>query len=135
MLFPTLAFPKIGNGGGFFIGKKEVHAPGEYYAPTTSVIEADPYQYFAPQAQFAPVTSYAYQGATTIISSPEAQVKKQQIMDVVSKPTQKGAWDFPIAVTQAPEHTKDISGTNLPLIAGIAVAGAVLIMVLKKKKK
>lgn len=134
MLFPGIAFPKMPATSGFFIGKKEVHAPGEYYAPTTSVIEADPYQYFAPQIQFAPVTSYGYQGATTIISSPEAQVKKQQIMDIVSKPTQKGAWDFPIAVTQAPEHVKDVSGTNLPLIAGIAVLGAVAIMFLKKKK-
>lgn len=134
MLFPGIILPKFDkpSNGGFFIGKKEVHAPGEYYAPTVSTIEADPYQYFAPQIQFAPVTSYGYQGATTIISSPEAQVKKQQIMDVVSKPAQKGAWDFPIAVTQAPEHVKDVSGTNLPLIAGIAVVGAVAIMFLKK---
>ena len=63
---------------------------GGTYAPTTalttSVIEADPYQYYAPQIQFAPQTSYAYQGATTIISSPGAVSKKEQVMEQVLKP-------------------------------------------------
>ena len=111
---------------------------GGTYAPTTalttSVIEADPYQYYAPQIQFAPQTSYAYQGATTIISSPEAVVKKQQTMDLVSKPEMVGAWDFPIDVTQKPDVSGAVSGTNMTLIALIAVAGAAAIMLIKKKK-
>jgi hypothetical protein len=130
MLFPAIGFPRTSDTGGFFIGKKEIHAAGEYFAPTTSEVYAPTH---APQLQFAPVTSYGYQGATTIISSPGAEAKKAQIMDVVSKPKMRGEWDLPIEVAQAPEHTKDISGTNLPLIAGIAVVGAVAIMFLKKK--
>ena len=111
---------------------------GGTYAPTTalttSVIEADPYQYYAPQIQFAPQTSYAYQGATTIISSPEAVVKKQQTMDLISKPEQVGTWDIPTAISQAPEAKGAISGTNMTLIALIAVAGAAAIIFIKKKK-
>ena len=112
---------------------------GGTYAPTTalttSVIEADPYQYYAPQIQFAPQTSYAYQGATTIISSPEAVVKKQQTMDLVSRPEQAGTWDFPIDVTQKPDVSGAVSGTNMTMIALIAVAGAAAIMLIGKKKK
>ena len=112
---------------------------GGTYAPTTalttSVIEADPYQYYAPQIQFAPQTSYAYQGATTIISSPEAVVKKQQTMDLVSRPEQAGAWDFPIDVSQEPDVSGAVSGTNMTHIAIIAAVGVVAYMLIGKKKK
>ena len=112
---------------------------GGTYAPTTalttSVIEADPYQYYAPQIQFAPQTSYAYQGATTIISSPEAVVKKQQTMDLVSRPEQAGTWDFPIDVTQKPDVSGAVSGTNMTHIAIIAAVGVVAYMLIVKKKK
>ena len=143
MVLPLIpiAIAGVAAGGGFGIGswlskgKKEIHAEKEYFAPTTSIIEADPYQYYAPQVQFAPVTSYAYQGATTIISSPGAVAKKEQIIDLVSKPEQMGAWDFPVSVSQAPEHKPgDVSGVNITHIALIAVVGAAAIMFIKKKK-
>ena len=122
----------VGLGSLFGGGKKEIHATKEYYAPTTSSVYAPT---DARQLQFAPVSSYAYQGATYIIDSPGATSKKEQTMDITSRPEQKGAWDFPIGVAQTPEHKPgDTSGTNLPLIAGIAVVGAVAIMLLKKKK-
>ena len=136
MLFNPLLYKKgkkasVSFGAGLLGGGK--------YAPittlTTSVIEADPYQYYAPQIQFAPQTSYAYQGATTIISSPEAVVKKQQTMDLVSRPEQVGAWEFPIDVSQEPDVSGAVSGTNMTMIALIAVAGAAAIMLIGKKKK
>jgi len=144
MVLPLIPIAIAGAGGlgGFGLGslfgkgkKEEVHAPYEYYAPTTSVIEAEPYQHFAPQVQFAPITSYAYQGATTIISSPGAVAKKIISQEAISKPEQAGRWDFPVSVTQAPEHKPgDVSGTNLTHIALIAVVGAAAIMFIKKKK-
>ena len=144
MVLPLIPIAIAGAGaaGGFGLGslfkgesKKEIHATKEYYAPTISVIEAEPYQHFAPQVQFAPVTSYAYQGATTIISSPGAVAKKIVSQEAISKPSQRGEWDFPVSVAQAPEHKPgDISGTNLTHIALIAVVGAAAIMFITKKK-
>ena len=143
MVLPLIPIAIAGAGaaGGFGLGslfgggKKEIHATKEYYAPTISVIEAAPFQHFAPQTQFAPVTSYAYQGATTIISSPGAVAKKIVSQEALSTPTQRGAWDFPVSVDQAPEHKPgDVSGTNLTHIAIIAVVGAAAIMFIKKKK-
>lgn len=136
-MLPLLPIAIAGLGGGFGLGswlskgKKEIHAEKEYYAPTTTKIHAPTY---APQLQFAPVTSYAYQGATTIISSPGAVVKKQQIMEVVSKPEQAGSWDFPIGVTQDPTHTPgDVSGVNMTHIAIIGAVSLVAFAVIKKK--
>ena len=140
MVLPLIpiAIAGLAGGGGFGLGsllgkgKKEIHAPQEYYAPTISEVYSPTH---APQLQFAPVSTYGYQGATYIISSPGAVSKKEQIMDIVSEPGQKGAWDFPIGVTQSPTHAPgDVSGTNLPLIVGITVVGAVAIIFMKKKK-
>lgn len=139
MVLPLIPIAIAGAGGlgGFGLGslfgggKKEIHATKEYYAPTISKVYAPTH---APQLQFAPVTSYAYQGATTIISSPGAVAKKVVTQDVVSKPAQKGTWELPIDISQEPKHTKDIAGTNLTHIALIAVVGAAVIMFIKGKK-
>lgn len=138
-LLPIIAGGALLGGGagiGWGLGKKggEIHAEKEYYAPTTSIVEAAPYQTFAPQVQFAPVTSYAYQGATTIISSPGAVAKKVVTQDIVSRPEQMGTWDIPTIISQEPKHTKDIAGTNLTHIAIIAVVGFVAYSFLKGKK-
>lgn len=121
----------FGLGGMFGGAKKEIHAEKEYYAPTVSKVYAPTH---APQLQFAPVTTYGYVGPTTIIESPGARVKKEQIMDVISKPEQMGTWELPISVAQEPKHTKDIAGTNLTHIAIIAVIGVVAYGFLKGKK-
>lgn len=142
MVLPLIpiAIAGAGLGGGFGIGswlskgKKEIHAEKEYFAPTTTEIYAPTH---APQVQFAPVTSYAYQGPIYQIESPGAKAKKEQIMDVVSKPEMRGAWDFPIGVSQEPSHVKDIAGTNLTHIAIIGAVALVAFAVVggKKKKK
>lgn len=141
MVLPLIPLAMFGGGlaGGaglgslFGGGKKEIHAPQEYYAPTITDIYAPTH---APQLQFAPVTSYAYQGATTIISSPGAVSKKEQIMDVDSRPEQAGAWDFPIGVTQAPEHAPgDVAGVNMTHIAIIGAIALVAFAVIGKGKK
>lgn len=123
------------KGGTGLIGGKVEYAPQiqETYAPT--IIKHEPYETYAPQVQFAPVTTYGYVGATTLIESPGAQVKKQQIMDVVSKPHMRGEWDIPttIAPTIAPAMKGGTTGLNVTHIAIIAVIGAAGIMLIKKK--
>lgn len=130
-----------GLGGGFGLGsllgkgKKgaEIHAPQEHYAPTITTTE--PYAHYHPRLQFAPVSTYGYQGATYIVSSPGAVSKKAQTMDVVSKPVADfGAIEYPMDIAGSRRTGEGTSGANLPLIAGIAVVGAVTIMLLKKKK-
>ena len=138
-LIPLAVGGLIGGGGAtlgsMFGGKKESiekHAAYEYYAPTTSSVYSPSY---APQTQFAPVTSYAYQGSTYIISSPGAESKKEQKQTQKSIPSQKGEWAFPIEVSQEPEHTKDVSGgLNLTHLAIIGVIGLVAYGVVSKKK-
>lgn len=111
---------------------------GGTYSPTTALTEANiyhqPYEMYAPQIQFAPVSSYAYQGSTTILGSPRATSKKEQSMDVVSDPLQKGAWELPTIITQEPDVSGAVSGTNMTHIAIIAVIGAAAIMFIKGKK-
>ena len=131
--FPLLGPPDIDlglkKGNGEFFTKKEI-----VYSPTTSIIEAAPYQTYAPQIQYAPMTSYAYQGASYIISSPGASVSKKQTQDLSSTPEMRGAWEVPTTVTQEP--TAGItSGTNLTLLAGIVVCGLVAYGIITKKKK
>jgi hypothetical protein len=98
--------------------------------------QAAPYQTYAPEIQFAPVTSYAYQGATTIISSPEAQIAKKQVMDVKSIPEQIGTWDIPTTV--APKVTGAAAGAggiSTPVIAIVAVAVVAVFVLPKVLKK
>ena len=138
-LIPLAVGGLIGAGGGalggMLGGKKqtiEKHAAYEYYAPTTSSVYSPSY---APQTQYSPVTSYAYQGATYIINSPEAISKKEQKASQESIPSQRGEWAFPIEVSQEPKHTKDISGgLNLTHLAIIGVIGLVAYGVVSKKK-
>ena len=144
MVLPLIpiAIAGLAGGGGFGLGSwlgkgkkgSEIHAPQEHYAPTITTTEA--FAHYHPRLQFAPVTSYGYQGATYIIDSPGATSKKEQVMDIVSKPTADfGAIDYPTDIAGSRREGEGaVSGTNLPLIAGIAVVGAVAIMFMKKKK-
>lgn len=134
-LLPIIAGGALLGGGagiGWGLGKK-TPTTTKTYAPT--ITEAAPYQTYAPQVQFAPVTSYAYQGATTIISSPEAQIAKKQVVDVKSIPEQIGAWDIPTTI--APKVTGAESaagGISTPVIAIAAVAVVAALFLTKKKK-
>ena len=133
-LLPIIAGGALLGGGaglGWGLGKKGV-TKTTTYAPT--ITEAAPYQTFAPEVQFAPVTTYGYQGATTIISSPEAQITKKQIMDVKSAPKQFGMWDIPQTIS--PEVTGTAAGAggiSTPVIA-IAAVAVVAALYLGKKK-
>ena len=117
---------------------QEYHEPYETYQPTTIHTEVHPLAHYAPQLQFAPVTSYGYIGATTIIDSPGAKVSKKQVMDIVSKPEMTGKWDFPITATAKPTYEtgdRPTTGLNVTHIALIAVIGAAGIMLIKKSPK
>lgn len=125
------------RGGAGLIGGRVEYAPQiqETYAPV--ITKHEPYETYAPAVQFAPVTTYGYVGPTTIIESPGARVKKEQIMDVISKPTQRAEWDIPTTIAPAisPAMEGATAGLNVTHIAIIAVLGAAGIMFIKKKKK
>lgn len=146
MVLPLLPIAMFGGGmlGGAGISsllgggsKKEIlveeHAPYEVFQPTT--VKHAPYEVYSPQLQFAPVSSYAYQGGSILIESPGAAVKKSLSQDTVSKPSQTGTWDIPLITSPHYEQPESrSSGTNLTHIAIIAVIGAAGIMLIKKKK-
>lgn len=133
-LLPIIAGGALLGGGagiGWGLGKKEA-GDTITYAPT--ITEAAPYQTYAPQVQFAPVTSYAYQGATTIISSPEAQITKKQITEAVSKPEMRGTWDIPQIISPAVTGKEAAAGgISTPVIAIAAVAVVAALYLTKKK--
>ncbi len=117
-------------------GKKEIieHAPYEYYAPTTSEVYAPTY---APQVQYSPQISYQYEGGTYIISSPYAVSKKEQKQAPTLTPEQRGVWEYPITVSQAPTHTPqygDVGASLLP-IAVISVIGLIAYGLITRRKK
>ncbi|RJS79111.1 hypothetical protein CW713_08750 [Methanophagales archaeon] len=139
-LIPLAVGGLIGGGGAalgsmFGGGKKteiEKHAMYEHYAPQTTTVYSPSY---APQTQFAPVTSYAYQGATYIISSPGAESKKEQKQSQKSIPSQKGEWAFPIEVSQEAKRAEErTEGTDFAKIAIIGVIGLVAYGVISKRK-
>ena len=118
-------------GGGGKIEK--ISMPYSTYQPT--IVKHEPYEVFAPQLQFAPVSSYAYQGGEILIGSPGASVKKALTQDVVSKPSQTGTWDIPLITSPHYEQPETrTTGLNVTHIAIIAVIGAAGIMLIKKKK-
>lgn len=140
MLFNPFMFgtSKKDLSGGIKLGGTGLYGGGGTYAPVVSsvITKHEPYETFAPQVQFAPVTSYGYQGATTIISSPEAQVKKQQIMDVVSKPQMRGEWDIPTIISPTAEGAKKAGGgISTGVVAVVAVAVVVVFVLPKILKK
>ena len=116
---------------------QEYHEPYEIFQPTIVSSVAEPLSHYAPQLQFAPVTTYGYQGATTIIGSPEAKVSKKQVLDVRSLPEMTGQWDFPVTQTAKPSYEtgRETTGLNVTHIAIIAVLGAAGIMLIKKSPK
>ncbi|GAH24968.1 unnamed protein product [marine sediment metagenome] len=145
MVLPLIpiAIAGLASGGGFGLGtwlsrgKKgttEIHAEQEHYAPTITTTEA--FAHYHPRLQFAPVSTYAYQGPTYIIDSPGAVSKKEQILDIVSKPIAEfGAIEYPMDIAGSERRGEGGEGVNMTHIAIIAVVGAVGIMALKGRKK
>lgn len=120
----------LGTGGK--IG--DIHLPYSQYQPT--ITTHHPYATFAPEIQFAPVSTYGYQGGDIFIESPGASSKKEMRQDIVSKPEQTGQWDIPYTVSphyEQPETTT--TGLNVTHIAIIAVVGFIGYSVVKAKKR
>lgn len=120
----------LGTGGK--IG--DIHLPYSQYQPTT--VYHEPFETFAPQVQFAPVSTYAYQGGDIFIESPGASSKKEIIQDIVSKPEQRGLWEIPQTVAphyEQPETTT--TGLNVLHVAIIGVVGFMGYTYLKGKKR
>lgn len=142
MVFPIipLAIAGMGIGAGFGAGswlskgKKEIHAAKEHYAPTTHTVS--PYAHYHPRLQFAPVSSYAYQGSTYIIDSPGATSKKEQTVETISKPTADfGAIDYPVDIAGSRRTGEGGTGTNIMHLAIIGAVVLVAVTVIGKKKK
>lgn len=130
---PAMPSKKAAAGVGGIVAEGGLLGGGRVdYAPTITTVEAEPYQYYAPQIQYAPVTGYQYQAGTYIIDSPGAVAKKEQAMKQVSKPEMRGEWAFPVDIEQV--GAAPVTGTNLTAIAIVAVIGAAGIMLIKSKK-
>lgn len=110
----------VAGGGSAVQDRGEVHAYQEHYAPVTS-------SSFAPNIGYAPQVSQSYVGSTYVISSPEAQVKKQIISEQVTDFRQDPVWDIPTAGgTRSDSATEGIDVTKIAIIAvigAVAVAG------------
>lgn len=135
-LLPIIAGASLLGGGagiGWGLGKGKKEEKTITYAPT--ITEAAPYQTYAPQVQFAPVTTYGYQGPSYIISSPEAQIAKKQVIEAVSKPEMIGKWDIPQVISPAVTGKEAAAGgISSPVIAITAVAVVAGLFLMKKKK-
>jgi hypothetical protein len=121
-------------GSWFGKGKKEEKTTQITYAP--QIQEAAPYQVYQPQVQYSPVQSYTYQGATYIVNSPYAKSKKEAQVTQTPEIEQAGKWYTPAAMTSTPETgMTTTSGTNLPLLLGIGVIGAIAVAYVGGKRK
>jgi hypothetical protein len=89
-----------------------------------------PYETYAPQVQYAPVTQYSYQGAQYMINSPNSSQTPKQAVSAASEPNQTGKWDT--SQTASPSSNTgsgagsllgDTDFTVIALILGAAVVG------------
>ena len=128
-LWVPVATGALGAVGGFALSaltKKEASV-------TTSTSQQNvyhsPYENYQPSVQYAPVSSYAYQGATTIINSPNTVGSKQATAQT-SNPQYDASWTTP--TTTSPSNTTgsgagsllgNVDFTTIAIIAAVAVVG------------
>jgi hypothetical protein len=100
---------------------------GDTITTTESQTYHQPYETYSPNLQFAPQTSYAYQGGTYIINSPNATSKKDQSVSQESSPSNTPTWTQPQTYTQTPSVSEStgLSSNTLILIALIGAAAVV----------
>lgn len=95
---------------------------------TSQDVYHSPYETFSPQIQYAPQSSYAYQGATTIINSPNSTGSKLAA-SAASSPNQTGTWTQPQQYTPTSKTDNStpsgIQGVDFTMIAIIAAVGLV----------
>jgi hypothetical protein len=119
----------VGGIGGVLLGgmtKKEASI-------TTSTSNQNVYhaamENYQPSVQYSPVNSYAYQGATTIINSPNASAAKQAVAQT-SNPQYDAAWTTPTTVTPtnstgsgAGSLFGNVDWTTIAIIGAVAIIG------------
>jgi hypothetical protein len=116
----------LGGAGALLLSKKDASIANSnsqqnvYHAPMEN---------YQPNIQYAPVTSYAYQGATTIINSPNATAGKLS-QATTSDPTANPSYTTP--QTYSPSNATgsgagsllgNVDLTTLAIIGAIAVVG------------
>lgn len=100
---------------------------------TTSTNQQDvyhsPYENYQPSIQYAPVSSYSYQGPTTIIDSPNTTGPKQATA-LTSNPNYDASWTTPQNSTPsnavgsgAGSLLGNIDWTTLAIIGAVALVG------------
>lgn len=129
----------VGGGilGSLFGGSKKEELIQEQAGKIDVVVEAEPYQYYAPQIAYQPTPTYTHMGGDIIIESPGARTAKKTIVDVAPRVDQRGEWDLGATVTP----TQDLAqkgavgeGTDMAVIAIIAAVGMVGYGLVSKKK-
>lgn len=132
MVLPLIpiAAGAVGVAGGALasiaLGKKEASISNQTSTTNQNTYHS-PYEVYQPSIQYAPVNSYAYQGATTIINSPNAAAGKLS-QAANSSPTQTPEY----TTTQTAEPSNSTTGTS-GLLGGtvdwttIAIIGAVAV--------
>lgn len=133
-LLPLVAAGAIGAGGtalgGIVAGltKKEASITTNTTRTSQDVYHA-PYETYAPTIQYAPQSSYAYQGATTIINSPGATTTSKLAQSAASSPNQTATYDLPQSYTPtAKTDNSQSSGLQGVDFTMIAIIGAVAIV-------
>lgn len=88
-----------------------------------------PYENYQPSIQYAPVSSYSYQGATTIINSPGSTGSKQASA-ITSYPSYDAEWSTPQSASQdtatgsgAGSIFGDVDWTMIAIIGAVALVG------------
>lgn len=142
MVLPLIPIAIAGAGalGGFglgtlFGGSKKEELIQEQTGKIDVVVEAAPYQHYAPQKTFQPTYTQTYTGGDIIVESPGARTTKKTVVDVKPKVDQRGQWDFPVDITptQDLEQRGEVgAGVDMTVIALIAAAGLIAYGVVSK---
>jgi len=84
-----------------------------------------PYENYQPQIQYAPVTTYSYQGAQYMINSPNSVQTPKQAVSTTSDPSQTGTWktEQPYSPTSSTGNSTGIDWTMIAIIAAVGIVG------------
>jgi hypothetical protein len=135
MVLPLVPIAIAGAGalGGFglgtlFGGSKKEELVQEQTGKIDVVVEAAPYQHYAPQRTFQPTYTQTYTGGDIIVESPGARTTKKTVVDVKPRVDQRGEWDYETGVSPVQELGQEGAvgeGTDMAMIAIIAAVGLV----------
>lgn len=131
MVWPIVAAGALGVAGGALgsaaLTKKEASVTDSHNQQN---VYHQPYENYQPSVQYAPVTTYSYQGAQYIINSPNSTQTPKQAVAVTSNPTQTPTYtnEQPYSPTSstgsgAGSLFGDMDWTTLAIIGAVAVVG------------